>query len=62
MRLAVIGLGVGAIVLLIPALIYWRVQTGSGNRAVARVYLVPGLIVFAIAAVFAVMWVIRHLA
>ena len=61
MRWAAIGLGVGAVVLLVPALVYAWAQKDPENRSTARTYLVPGLIVLGIAAVFALLWLMRHL-
>ena len=61
MRWAAIGLGVGAVVLLVPALVYAWAQKDPENRSTARTYLVPGLVVLGIAAVFAVLWLMRHL-
>ena len=60
MRWGAIGLGLGAAVLLVPALIYVLVQRDAENRSTAKTYLVPGLIVLGIAAVFAVLWAMRH--
>ena len=60
MRWGAIGLGLGAAVLLIPALIYVLAQRDAENRSTAKTYLVPGLIVLGIAAVFAVLWAMRH--
>lgn len=47
--------------LLVPALVYAWAQKDPENRSTARTYLVPGLIVLGIAAMFAVLWLMRHL-
>jgi len=62
MKWGAIGLGIGAAVLLIPALAYVWLQFDSQNRRSARIYLLPGLIVLGIAVAFAVAWAIRHMA
>jgi hypothetical protein len=61
MRWAAIGLGAGAAVLLIPAFVYFWAQRDPENRSTAKTYFVPGLIVLSIAAIFAVLWLMRHL-
>ena len=43
MRWSAIGLGIGAAVLLIPALVYVWSQPDVRSRRAVRVYLVPGL-------------------
>jgi hypothetical protein len=62
MRWSAIGLGIGAAVLLIPALVYVWSQPDVRSRRAVRVYLVPGLIVLLMAAMFAVVWLVRHAA
>lgn len=62
MRLPMIGLGIGAIVLPAPALVYWRTQSDAESRVTAKFHLVPGLSVLGFAAIFAAMWLIRHAA
>jgi hypothetical protein len=60
MRWAILGLTIGAALLLVPAVVYWRSQRDAENRSTASVYLVPGLIVLGLAALFGAMWLIRH--
>ncbi len=60
MRWSAIGLGLGAAVLLIPALVYVLAQRDPENRSSAKAFLVPGLIVLGIAAGFAALWLMRR--
>jgi hypothetical protein len=62
MRLVAFALALGAVVLLLPAAIYVRAQRDPENRSTAKTYLVPGLVVLALAAAFAALWVWRHYA
>jgi hypothetical protein len=60
MRWAAIGLGLGAVVLLVPAVVNFWGQRDAENRRTAKYYLMPGLTVLGIAAIFAALWLLRH--
>jgi hypothetical protein len=59
MRWAATGLAIGALLLLIPAIVYVRSRRNAQERSTAKTYLVPGLIVLGIAAVIAAVWLIK---
>jgi len=62
MRLVAFALALGAVVLLVPAVVYVRAQRDPENRSTAKAYLVPGFLFLALAAAFAALWVWRHYA
>ena len=60
MKWAAIGFGLGAVVLLVPAIFYLLGQSDPENRRTARYYLMPGATILGIAAIFALIWLARH--
>jgi hypothetical protein len=60
MKWAAIGFGLGAVLLLVPALFYLLIQTDPENRSTARYYLMPGATILGLAAIFALVWLVRH--
>ena len=60
MKWAAIGFGLGAVVLLVPALFYYLGQRDPENRSTAKFYLMPGATILGLAAIFAMVWFARH--
>lgn len=60
MKWAAIGFGLGAVVLLLPAVFYVLGQKDPENRSTAKYYLMPGATILGLAAIFATVWFARH--
>lgn len=61
MKWAAIGFGLGAVVLLVPAVLYYLGQRDPENRSTASFYLMPGATILGLAAIFATVWFVRHM-
>ena len=60
MRWAAIGLALGAVALLVPAVVYVRSRRDAEERSIAETYLLPGLVMLGIATAAAALWLIKR--